>query len=52
MYIRRAYKLLESHKYNTTANPKCMGLLKVVRKQHSLSVITLPYHTGMKITCA
>jgi len=30
-YMRRAYKLLlETHKYNTTANPKCMGLLRVV----------------------
>jgi len=44
MYIRRAYKLLESHKYNTTANPKCMGLLKVVRKQHSLIWVSLHCH--------
>jgi len=29
---------LENHKFNKTANPKCMGLLRVglVRKQHSL----------------
>jgi len=33
----REYKLLlENHKYNTTANSKCMGLSRVVRKQHSL----------------
>ena len=37
IYIRRAYiLLLENHKYNTIANPKCMGLLRVVRKQHGL----------------
>jgi len=37
--MRRTYKiLLENHKFNKTANPKCMGLLRVglVRKQHSL----------------